>query len=59
MLGYTGWISAVIVGITGLFFFYQTIVLYRTIDTKDARSLMFGSFIYLPIVMIALLLDKL
>lgn len=59
ILGYTGWISAVIVALTGLLFFYQTVVLYKSIDTKDARSLMFGSFLYLPIVMIALLLDKL
>ena len=58
-MGYTGLISAVIVFITGLLFLYQAIQLYRTCDTKEARKLMFGSFLYLPIVLIALLIDKL
>lgn len=58
-LGYTGWISAIIVLLAGVYFLYQSIVLYRSVDTKDARSLMFGSFLYLPVVMIALLMDKL
>lgn len=58
-MGYTGIVSAVIVFITGLLFLFQTIKLYRSCSTKDARSLMFGSFLYLPIVLIALLVDKL
>ena len=58
-MGYTGMISAIIVTITGLFFLYQAIQLYRSCETKDARKLMFGSFLYLPIVLIALLIDKL
>ncbi len=58
-MGYTGLISAVIVFITGLLFLYQAIQLYRTCDTKEARKLMFGSFLYLPVVLIALLIDKL
>lgn len=59
VLGYTGWISAIIVLICGLIFLYQAVQLYRTCDTRAARSLMFGSFLYLPVVMIALLVDKL
>ena len=58
-MGYTGVVSAVIVFVTGLLFLYQAIQLYRTCDTKKARSLMFGSFLYLPVVLIALLIDKL
>lgn len=58
MLDITGVISAIIVGATGLLFAYQAFVLYRTQDAKDARNLMFGSFLYLPIVLIALLIDK-
>jgi len=33
--------------------------LMRTCTDKTAKQLMFGSFIYLPIVQIAFLLDKL
>lgn len=58
ILGYTGIVSAVIVLITGLLFLLQTIKLYKSCSAKDARSLMFGSFLYLPIVLIALLVDK-
>lgn len=54
----TGWISAVIVCITGILFLYQSIKLYKTCETKHAKALMFGSFLYLPIVLIALLCDK-
>ena len=57
-LGYTGTVSAIIVAITGLLFFLQAVHLFRTADTKAARSLMFGSFLYLPIVLIALLVDQ-
>ncbi len=57
-MGYTGMVSAVIVFGTGVLFLLQTIKLYRSCSTKDARSLMFGSFLYLPIVLIALLVDK-
>ena len=39
-------------------FLLQTIKLYRSSEIKDARSLMFGSFLYLPIVLIALLVDQ-
>jgi len=58
-LGYTGWISAIIVAVCGMLFFLQTVKLFRSGETKDARSLMFGSFLYLPVVLIALLVDKL
>lgn len=57
-LGYTGWVSALIVFITGILFLLQTVKLFRSCETKDARSLMFGSFLYLPIVLIALLVDQ-
>jgi heme o synthase len=57
-MGFTGIVSAVIVFITGILFLLQTIKLYRSCETKDARSLMFGSFLYLPVVLIALLVDQ-
>lgn len=58
MLGMSGNVSAGIVLAAGLFFLYQAARLYRTSETKHAKALMFGSFLYLPVVLIALLLDK-
>ena len=33
--------------------------LFRSRDTKDARKLMFASFLYLPIVQLVYVLDRL
>jgi protoheme IX farnesyltransferase len=57
-LGMTGINSAFIATIFGVLFLAQTFHLMRTCTDKTARQLMFGSFIYLPIVQIAFLLDK-
>jgi heme o synthase len=43
----------------GIFFSAQAVKLYRRLDIKSAQQLMFGSFIYLPVVQLALLFDKL
>ncbi len=58
-MGLTGIYSAVIVGVCGLFFLYQSIHLYRKCTDKAASKLMFGSFLYLPVVLLALVIDKL
>lgn len=55
----SGLVSTIIVVLTGLLFLLQAYKLYRTCDTKDARKLMFASFLYLPVVFISLLIDKL
>ena len=52
---YTGWISATIVSCMGLVFLYQAYNLYKTGSIEDARKLMFGSFIYLPLVQLTLM----
>lgn len=52
---YTGWISATIVSVMGLVFIYQAYNLYKSGTIEDARKLMFGSFIYLPLVQLALM----
>ena len=52
---FTGWISATVVSTMGLVFLYQAYNLYKSGTIEDARKLMFGSFIYLPIVQIALM----
>ena len=47
--------SAIIILIAGSFFAWQSYILYRDCTVKAARELMFGSFIYLPVVQLAIL----
>lgn len=56
--GYTGIFSAVVAIIAGVIFTKQAIDLYRTLSSEDAKKLMFGSFIYLPVVQLAYLIDQ-
>lgn len=56
--GMSGIISAIVITLTGVCFFYLSLKLFKTCDDNDAKKLMFGSFIYLPVVLIALVLDK-
>jgi protoheme IX farnesyltransferase len=58
LMGYTGRVSALIALVAGIAFLLQSIVLYRTCSEKRARQLMFGSFLYLPVVLIALFADQ-
>jgi heme o synthase len=57
-LGMTGINSAIITMICGVLFLAQTFNLMRKCTDKAALQIMFGSFLYLPIVQIAFLLDK-
>lgn len=57
-LGMTGINSALIATICGVLFLFQTFTLMKDCNQKAALRLMFGSFIYLPVVQIAFLLDK-
>lgn len=50
---YVGGVSLV----CSLIFLYQGFVLLRTCEIKAARSLMFGSFFYLPVVQLMFLFD--
>lgn len=56
--GATGWISAIIIGLTGVWFLWYAIQLFQKCTDQAATKLMFASFVYLPIVQIALLIDK-
>ncbi|MBI1783124.1 MAG: protoheme IX farnesyltransferase [Sphingobacteriales bacterium] len=58
-IGMSGMISFIILIIANLFILWQCIRLYREMDVKAARRVMFSSYIYLPIVLLALLADKL
>jgi heme o synthase len=56
--GITGLNSAIVATVCGIAFFAQTFSLMKTGNQKSALRIMFGSFLYLPIVQIAYLLDK-
>ena len=59
IFNFTGWISATVVSCMGLVFIMQAYNLYRSGTIADARKLMFGSFIYLPLVQLALMVGRL
>lgn len=56
--GMAGYTLAIVSLIAGFAFFMQSVKLYRQCSIKAAKELMFGSFLYLPIVQITLLIDK-
>lgn len=57
--GLVGITSGVVVTLCGVLFLSQTFSLMKDYSRKSALKIMFGSFIYLPIVQIAYLMDKL
>lgn len=59
VFNFTGWISAAVVSSMCVAFIFQAWNLYKTGSIEDARKLMFGSFIFLPIVQLALMLGHL
>jgi protoheme IX farnesyltransferase len=58
LVGISGINSAVITTLAGVLFLAQNIYLMKECSQKAALQLMFGSFIYLPVVQIALVFDK-
>ena len=56
--GFSGAFSMVVAVLAGLIMLVPAWQLYMTRDRKDARRLMFSSFIYLPLVQLAYVLDK-
>lgn len=59
ILGWTGIYSLIIATISSTIFFLYAFKLYHTCETKDAKKLMFASFIYLPIIQFLYVFDKL
>jgi protoheme IX farnesyltransferase len=57
-IGMAGLTSLVIVLLTNLFLVFQCYRLYREMDVRAARRVMFSSYVHLPVVLLALLLDK-
>ena len=58
LVGMSGMMSFYIVLAANLLMLWQSIRLYREMEKKAARRVMFGSYIYLPVVLLALLADK-
>ena len=58
MLGMTGINSALVAMSGGILFLTQTFHLMRTCTDKAALQMMFGSLLYLPVVQIVYLIDK-
>lgn len=59
VFGLTGWVSMVIAILTGALMLVPAFKLYFSQDKADARRLMFASFIYLPVLQLAYVLDRL
>ena len=53
--GNISFVSGMIILAAGFGFLYQAYRLFKTCEMKEAKSMMFGSIIYLPVVLIALL----
>jgi len=58
ILDWTGIISLIVATLLGFTFFMYAYKLYLSCDTKDARKLMFASFIYLPIMQFLYVFDR-
>ena len=58
LFGMSGWVSLIIVTIANIFMVLQSVRLFREMKTAAARRVMFSSYIYLPVVLLALLMDK-
>ena len=57
-MGISGMISGIVGIIGGLMLSYYAFRLFKSCEIKDAKKLMFASFIYLPMVQLAYLIDK-
>jgi heme o synthase len=53
-----GMIGLVLIVLANMFMVGRCIALYRTLAVPQARKVMFGSYIYLPVVLLALLMSK-
>jgi protoheme IX farnesyltransferase len=58
LMGWCGNITLVVASVLGILFFVYSYRLYATLEDKDARKLMFASFVYLPIIQFVYVFDK-
>ena len=57
-LGYTSLSGLFLLTILTIIYSYLSFVLYKNVDTKSAKNLMFSSFAYLPLALFILLIFK-
>lgn len=57
-VGITGLIALGLIVAANVFMILRCVTLYNRMDVKSARNVMFGSYMYLPVVLLALLLAK-
>lgn len=53
-----GMIGVFMIVIANMFMIGRCVALYRTMEVRMARRVMFGSYMYLPVVLLALLMSK-
>jgi len=58
ILGWTGLTSMILAIVLGAAFFLYSYKLFLTLDDKDARRVMFASFLYLPVIQFLYVFDK-
>lgn len=58
IMGWTGLTSLIVAVLLGILFFYYSYRLLLTCDDKDAKKLMFASFLYLPIIQFLYVFDR-
>jgi protoheme IX farnesyltransferase len=58
LLDMVGGFSVISASVLGLLFFLSAYKLYLTLSDKDAKTLMFASFIYLPLIQFVYVIDK-
>ncbi len=58
MVGLTGNVGMWVCIALGILYFLASVVFYMKNDHKSARRVMYTSFVYLPVVLLALLFDK-
>jgi protoheme IX farnesyltransferase len=58
VFGVSGWLSLILMLAVTFYFLFQAIQLYKDCSIESARKLMYGSFFYLPVVQIAMVIDK-
>ncbi|MCW3120533.1 MAG: protoheme farnesyltransferase [Flavipsychrobacter sp.] len=58
VFGLIGNVGMVVCMLCGLMYFIASVLFYIKNDHKSARRVMFASFIYLPVILLALVMDK-
>lgn len=59
LFGFTNTIATILMVLTAMFFTAKAIKLFSDCEMKSAQKLMFGSFIYLPVVQMIWMINKL